>query len=76
MPMMICPERNCPRRYGCKSALPHEATPDCTQGCTLQDGRGGVWSDNRKPCVEWRSKAYAEAAVNSAKEDAQNKRKK
>jgi hypothetical protein len=71
MPLMICPERNCPRRQGCASALPHEKTSNCSEGCTLQSVRDKViWSNNRKPCVPWRGKEYGELTYKDAKENA------
>lgn len=74
--LMICPERNCPRRAGCMSANPHEENPFCREGCTLQDAYGKeVWSDNRKPCVVWRGDAYAKGAYQDAVKEAKEKRR-
>lgn len=74
--IMICPEWNCPRRRGCKEAMPHEETPLCREGCVLQDTRGNdVWSDKRKPCVRWRGDAYADKAYRDAVAEANEKRR-
>jgi len=80
--IMICPERNCPRRYDdkgnvvCPHAKPHDEQPVCREGCVLQDARGNdIWSDKRKPCVQWRGVAYAENAYKDAMAEAKEKRR-
>jgi hypothetical protein len=55
MPLMICPENNCPRRKGdtkegllpCPKSKPHEHNTYCDSGCYLHGE-----NKNRKPCKQ------------------------
>lgn len=50
---MLCPNVKCPRRDGCKSALPHEETKHCKDGCQLHPRYDGDKQINMRPCIKW-----------------------
>jgi hypothetical protein len=54
---MICPERGCPRRDGCPTAVWHEQDKYCATGCELHPQFSDKRPRSMKQCVPMREEA-------------------